>query len=654
MPKQEARAIRSISTIAPTKKIMWTGIILVLCLLLSTGLTQIGPRPAHASSSVNIIRNGGFEQNPPLTGWGFSNCEGEANGTATVDSSRWTEGSYSAKVFTGPVTGTGCFGPEPGRTVGFTQFPQSLPSGLTFNNLTDSPNGFSFWFYLQPYGNGTMGGFEVRVFGAESTAELDYYIDLNPSFVSGAENYTDPSTGRDGLRSLLLPYYQPGQWYHFSRNLRADWGYPTPGLGGLNMSRAFLQVQFDGLATNTTEGLNSETFWLDDVRIYTGTDQPPPETHYAFFDFTDHNGKNVDNIVKWTLLDSTGQALAYTLGLNTLQPGPYFVEAYYRAYGTSTLILREQIHLDTALSLQLPMFPNSAVTGGYVTLDIAPASLNINMPDNTRMVVTIQGNAGTQYSMIADVPMKPILIQGNGLDLNQGYDWTYDPTTSTVRIGFTMPSSGENITIVFENPLRIPDLSFVDMKGSPLQSKVTFRILDSQGNIIPYVPGEILPPGNFFLEAYYGGYRIYNSSLYKVGTPPVVLEMVPLDSSQANYLAVNSTVAALSPSEFSTSVIAFNITGTGPYLVVLNVPNRPLFVERNGVHITSWVYNSTSQTIAIETGTQGAFQVVLNQPSDFTYVYLGGAVAAILAALLATFLWKRRLRLRSPRVDSKK
>src|SRR5712692_7770906 len=211
---------------------------LVLLLLATNILTSIGPHIAHASLTGNIITNGSFEQD--LTGWRIDTnfaCEGVASANATVDSTRWAEGGKSAKVFTGPITPTGCTpGDFSGRTVGFTQFPQNVPSGLTFNNLTQSSNSFSFWFLLEPYGTG-IAGFEARIFGAESTAELDYVFDPDPYL--NYPNYTDPSTGKDGLRSLIFYGYQPGQWYHFSRNLAADWAYPTPGLGGLNMRRTF-------------------------------------------------------------------------------------------------------------------------------------------------------------------------------------------------------------------------------------------------------------------------------------------------------------------------------------------------------------------------------------------------------------------------------
>src|SRR5713101_2061350 len=192
---------------APLNGLLSTLVTLTLCLLTLTSLIPFGPHPVHAASSVNVITNPSFEDG--LNGWGFENCEGVANATATLDNSRWTDGSQSAKIFTGQITPTGCFpGDFTGRNVGFTQFRQFL-SGWTFNNLTNSPNGFSFSFYLEPYG------------------------------------------------------YGPGEWHHFSRNLRADWENL-----GLNMTRSFALVQFEGLALNIGGNVESETFWLDDVRAY--------------------------------------------------------------------------------------------------------------------------------------------------------------------------------------------------------------------------------------------------------------------------------------------------------------------------------------------------------------------------------------------------
>lgn len=569
--------------------------------------------------------------------WDFATCEGVGNATVNLDSTTYVDGNYSARVYSGPITNTFCLPTNGTRNVGFTQFRQFLANPVNFTGLTDSPDGFSFWFKLQPYDNQSgMGGFDIRVFGAESTAELDYAFDPDPSLSFANQ------TGRVG--AFLFYGYQSGLWYHFSRDLRADWLRLS-----LPLTHPFSLVMFEGLVLESGTTAKSEAFWLDDVKAYVGTDPPPPETHYAFFNFTDYNGNNVDNIVRWKLFNETGQEVTYALGENTLPPGPYFVEAYYRAYGSPNRILLEQIHLDTRLNIPLAMFPNSSVLGDYVAFDNSVAGASVNRPYSIELLVTVHGTAGTRYSMIVDVPKKPVLIQGNGANITEGYDWTYDTTLSAARVSFIMPPGGENFTIFLETPQRIPDLSFVDVAGSSLQSKVTFKIVDSRGNLVPYQVGSILSPDNYYLDAYYAGYKIYSSPL-STGVAPVTLEMVPLDSTKNSYLAVNSTAIAVTLSEFSSSRITFRTEGQGPYLVVVNVPKRPSYVEKDGVRIPNWVYNSTSQTVAIETDTQGSFQMVLDEtplvPTStppYPYLYIGGVlVGLVILASIGLILWRRR------------
>jgi len=519
--------------------------------------------------------------------------------------------------------------------VGFSQFRQSI-TGVTFSNLTDSPNGFSFWFNLQPNGNAGMAGFEVRIFGAESTDELDYAFNPDPSIGTFA-NYTLPND--PGVRALLLYGYQPGQWYHFSRDLKADWTSLN-----LNATRNFSLIQFQGFASQTGTQVRSETFWLDDVRVYVGTQAPPTETHWTSFNFTDTNGNIVNNIVKWKVLNSTGQQVPYTLGQSTLPTGPYTLEAYYLAYDQDTLILREQIPLDASLTIRLAMIPNNTIPGNYIVLNNPVTSTVASQPDSSRLQIVIQGSAGTGYAMLVGVTTQPVLVQGNGIDLAQGTDWTYNSALSLARILFTTPSGQEDITIFFKTPLRLPSISFVDISGTSLNSQISFKILDSQGNIIPYSLGKILPTEIFFLEAYYQSYRIYRNTLNTDQTTPIALEMLPLGTATNSYLALNNTATKISISETSNSRIAFQIQGSGPYLIVLNVPTRPIRVEQNGALTASWIYNATAKTVAIETDTQGSFQVVLQEPPPYTYLYTGGAIATVIAAgLLVVVMWRRRL-----------
>jgi len=615
--------------------------VLVLCFLTLSGLIRLNPPLAHASASGNIIINPSFEQGlDPQgipVGWDLTGCEGVANANVTLDQTRWVDGIQSAKITTGPVTPTYCFPDSSGpRPVGFVQFRQFLTNypNLRFSNLTDSPSGFSFWFNLQPYGTG-MAGFEVRIFGTESNDELDYVFDPDPS-IGTYTNYTNPPN--PGLRSLIFQGYQPGQWYHFSRNLLADWTTLN-----LNTSGIFSILQFQGFASQIGTQLKSTIFWLDDVRVYAGSQLPPTETHWTIFNFTDTKGNIVDSKVRWKILDSTGQTVTYIQGQNSLSTAPYWVQVYYQDYSATTLITSEQIHLDTRITIPLTMIPNNSVIGNYIVLNNPVANLTVYHPNSPAPQFIVQGTIGTEYAMLLGVATQPALIQGNGIDLRSGIDWTYDPTVSFTRIQFSMPFGTENITLFFNVPQRQPLITFNDITGTALKNQITFQILDSRGGIVPYSPGKILPAGTFLVEAYYEGYRIYRSPLETNQSTPITLEMLPLGATGNSYLALNSTVTDITAG-VSSSRISFQVEGSGPYLIVVNVDKKPLRVEKDGLLIASWVYNATTGTVSIETATPGSFQLVLVESPSYDYLYMGGAIATvILAGAIGIVLWRMRI-----------
>jgi len=517
-----------------------------------------------------MIANSSFENgvyidpngNTVPVNWGLDICEGEANATIGIDTGLWTEGYDSVRVSTGPVTPTGCTPPPDnftGRPVGFTQFRQTLPAqGSNFTQLTDSPAGFSFWFQLQPYNNNGMAAFEVRVFGAEDLAEFDYVFNPDPSL--GYVNNTS-------THSLLFYGYQPGQWYHFSRNLRADWMRPMgPGNMALALDHNFTLVQFEGLAIGSGTTAKAETFWLDDVRAYVGTGQPPVGA----------------------------------------------------------------------------LFPENSVPNGNLTFNNPVNSLQITQQDNKALTFKVQGIIGVTYSITADVPVKPTLIQLNGYDLAQDFNWKYYPSQATITL--TASTNGDTFSLYFEQPQRLPTVQFVDATGFSVDNKVTFRILDPAGNQIQYSYGRIVPDGNYLLEAYYDGFQVYKAPLSFTSTGPTQIQMSPLDHDKTNYLAINSTATGVIVSENSDSRISFTMNGTGPYLIVVNVQGKPLFIERNGVRTADWVYNGTSRSVAIETDMAGTFNVVLQNPSVVPTILLVGSGLAATAtiSILAVFLRRKK------------
>src|SRR6266702_3990404 len=315
------------------------------------------------------------------------------------------------------------------RTVGFSQFRQSTQGvGYNITQLTDDPAGFSFWFKLQPDNSNGMAGFEIRIFGAEALAELDYAINPDPS-VGMFQNNTS-------THSLLFYGYQPGQWYHFSRNLRADWMRPMgPGNMALALDHNFTLVQFEGLAIGSGTTAKAETFWLDDVRAYVGTGQPPVGA----------------------------------------------------------------------------LFPENSVPNGNLTFNNPVNSLQITQQDNKALTFKVQGIIGVTYSITADVPVKPTLIQLNGYDLAQDFNWKYYPSQATITL--TASTNGDTFSLYFEQPQRLPTVQFVDATGFSVDNKVTFRILDPAGNQIQYSYGRTVPDGNYLLEAYYDGFQVYKAPL---------------------------------------------------------------------------------------------------------------------------------------------
>ena len=462
-------------------------LILTLSLLAWTHSSSLSIQTAHAQGGpINIITNADFEggvytdsrgfQVP--NDWSFEVCEGVGNATVNVDSLVAADGKNSTRVDTGPVTPSGCFpGNYTGRAVGFSQFRQSLGSGsnsgYNFTQLTNDPAGLSFWFKLQPENSNGMAGFEIRIFGAEALAELDYAINPDPS-VGMFQNNTSN-------HSLLFYGYQSGQWYHFSRNLRADWLAPMgPANTPLNLNYNFTLIQFQGFATKTGATIKSETFWLDNVRVYEGAGQVPP---------------------------------------------------------------------------------------------------------------------GNQ---------------------------------------------------------QLPQIRFTDTTGYDISNKISFTILDPSGNTVPYTYGKIVPPGNYLLEASYERHQTYKATLSFTNTNSIPLQMLPLDQNKTAYLAINGTAMGMAVSENSQTRVTFTFSGTGPYQVLVDLPFKPLFVERNGARLsdTDWTYNATSKTLSIVTPDAGTFDVVLQQVSTdlLTIAVISGIVAAAVIIIAGVLLVRGR-RLRRERVS---
>lgn len=337
------------------------------------------------------------------------------------------------------------------RSIGFSQFAQDLPN-YNYTSLTDNPQAFSFWFKLEPANNNGIAAFEVRIFGGETNAELEYVFDPDPS-VGQYTNITTPYY----TYAIIFTNYKPGQWYHFSRDLHSDWTSLMP------LSYSFNRVQFEGFTTGLGSAEKSETIWLDNIQAYQGNGQIPSSSAWTTFHFHDSTGTNVDSLIKWKLTDSTGQATNYNQGQTTLPPGPYYLQAYYKTVQPQYLVHSEQIRLNTTTTINLPMYANPATPGYYAVLNDTVSSAILTQPTNSTLRVNINGTIGKPYTLLLDTATQPRQILRNGIILSEGRDWTFNPSTSITILNYTTRIASENITVSFASAANGQSLPYLEI-----------------------------------------------------------------------------------------------------------------------------------------------------------------------------------------------
>lgn len=715
----------------------------LLILSALTGLASISTVVNGEECCFNAVRNPSFENglNPndpyPLD-WGNWTKHGTPEYSITVDDSTAVDLFHSAKLDIGL--------PAPGQTIGFIALTQHLPPNTLFRNLTDRPDGIDVWFKLQPKFDG-MGDFRVRILHGENLGELNYVFDRdvlldypNSSTVDGAGRPT-------GVKSIFIPTSSlpsQGSWFHFTRNLRADWQAPllirqpdgtTVTAPGFSLDIPFQTMQFDALFfTNSAEQFFAETAWVDDVKLW--LDIPPPTppltvnfnfspasptlgspvsftgsgsggtAPYSFswnfgddtspsygnptshvysttgdfavtltvtdsnlvtstitraitvlpprysliFNFTDLRGAIVDSYVTWRLFNATDQAvIGYRLGDRTLPAGWYTLEAYYPTYLNQNpdryRILSEQIALSSDISRVFPlaMVPQD-LPGSYIAFDIAVTTAYFVFQNSTVLIFNAtEAPSSSEYVILAKTRFLPVSVLVAGSQRTELTNWSYDQANSIVRI--TTFELGR-FTIASSPSPRIPMISLIDRAGESPTNIVILRIVNSKGDTIALeLQGQVTPDENFpyYVEAHYRGYVVYRSVLaFSTANPvqhqTIELQMIQVGELENNHIAISTSINSISVTEHSNSRIAFTIVGTGSGRIVVDVPKRPLYVERNGMRTASWEYNSQTSAISVDGDIQGNFLIVLENPRNYLgFAPVGGIVAAIaLAALLAS------------------
>ncbi|HEV2119769.1 MAG TPA: hypothetical protein VGS11_06675 [Candidatus Bathyarchaeia archaeon] len=624
-------------------------IILTILMLTSVLFSNLGPAHAAGPYSANVITNPGFEnvQAPNLpAGWITEFIDSNAGSTITVNSTTALLGNYAARLDVSQDTHSATTGQV--ITFGHQTLRQQLPTNLFFSNMTSRPDSFSIWFNIQPKFVG-YSGFDVRI-KAFDTTEMDY-IFYNPATGISASNSSTGGEAGKPVKYFIIPTPTMNHWTHLTRNLAQDWlaqmtgpsGTPLPGTFTLAQALDKIEIwSFYYLDTNT-QGVYGETEWVDNIAIYIDSaippPPPPPSNYYAAFNFLDTTGTSVNNIVKWKLFNSTGQEIInYNQNSPTLILEPYTVAVYYPVLTGQNpepyLIRQQRITLNTTYPVSLEMFPQNTFPWNYIAINNTITSMQVIKENATFLRFYSQGGSGPSLILVK-VQSKPVAVQRN-MDDPSSIKWSYDSSLSMLRIPAIALG---NFSIFVNPPLTIPRIAFQDFQGNSVATGLTWRILNPDGTLARVVPGQLVENGTYTFQAFYYDYLIYTSTL--TSTPnPVRLQMLPIGNQQKNYVAFSSAVTSITILENSPDGLQFKATGQGPNLIIVNSPNKPLNIQLDGNTITSWTYNSTTSTIAIQASQLGTFTITYANATTIPLYFEVIIIGAIAIATVSLVVWQ--------------
>jgi hypothetical protein len=623
---------------------------LIVIIFLVGLISSANVRQAHAQGiySVNAIANPGFENG--LSQWNVDTFnDGNGGSTITANNTLAVTGYSSARfdisqnrTANNPTTASP-------MTIGKITLYQVPVSSPYFANLTNRPDGLNLWLYIQP----KFAGFsiiEIRIKAADTT-ELDYFY-VNPSISIQFTNTTKGGENNKPVKEIVLPMPTFNKWIHFERNLRHDWNSsmmaPNGQIGqtapGFNLTETFNQILLISGFSGNSAAWYGETTWIDNVALFvdstTPPPPPPPSNYYAAFNFEDTNGNPVNSLVKWKMYNSTGsEVIGYTQNSAALTLEPFTVNVYYPTITGQNpepyLILQQRIQLNTTLTIPLQMYPQNIFPWSYVAFNGTVANLRIIKENASFLQFSAQTNTGP-YQILVNVQSKPVAIQRN-TDDPASIKWSYDPNLAMLRIPTTVLG---NFSIFIVPPLTVPSINFQDFTGSPVTSNISWRIFDSTGLPLTVIPGQLIENGTYMFHAYYEGYSVYSSTL--TSTPSSLrLQLLPFTGQQKGYIAFNSTVNSITILTNTQDQLQFTAQGQGPHLVVVNVPSKPLTIERDGTTITSWTYNSTTRIVAIQTSQLGTFTLTYSNTPTIPILYVGAAIGAIAIVAAGLLIWER-------------
>ncbi len=285
--------------------------------------------------------------------------------------------------------------------VGFVALYQLFPKNVTFAQLTDRPDGFNFWFCLEPKYGG-MGDFQVK-FIATTAHEVAYVFDPDPRLL-----YSNQTFRTD----LSLYGYPGGVWYHFQRNLLADWQTPVTVNGttrpGFSPSEVLYRIEIDaiGFEESGSSIYYSETAWVDDVNVYMNL--PPDLPPSARFSATPSN-------------PSVREAISFDASASSDADGTISVYQWNFGDGTSGVGAQSSHSYDSTGTFNATLTVIDDRGSNDTTTQSVQVGPSSNRPPIVKFTITpSQPVIGESVSFDASSSIDP--DQGDSI---QSYDWSF-------------------------------------------------------------------------------------------------------------------------------------------------------------------------------------------------------------------------------------
>lgn len=188
------------------------------------------------------------------------------------------------------------------------------------------------------------------------------------------------------------------------------------------------QTQYGNLTItlNATYGITIQ-YWAyinDTNNHWTASQIQSFTTTYIYWTFNfnhlDSESNTVDDYISWEVWNAT-ELLDFTESKTLLPDGTYTLKTYYQNNLLNQTELNTELHGDSTVNITLAMIQQSY---GYIAFNKTYDSFLITQ--QTSYILKFSASGSGLYTVVIDLPNKPIYVKKDGVNLTENEDWTYN------------------------------------------------------------------------------------------------------------------------------------------------------------------------------------------------------------------------------------